>query len=74
MNGAIVSSSQTPGEVSDLNWQIKCVGDFNGDGKVDVFWQHATSGQTAIWLMSGSTVTDVGAPGTVSDLNWQIAN
>jgi hypothetical protein len=74
MNGAIVSSSQTPGVVGDLNWQIKGVGDFNGDGKADVLWRHATSGQTAIWLMDGATISSIGAPGTVSDLNWQIMN
>ena len=29
-------------------------GDFNGDGKGDILWQH-DSGQAPIWLMSGTS-------------------
>jgi hypothetical protein len=45
--------------------------DFDGDWKTDIFWRHATSGQTAVWLMYGPFYS-IGSPGTVSDLNWQI--
>ena len=31
-------------------------GDFNGDGKSDVFW-HNSDGRTAIWTMDGTTIT-----------------
>ena len=72
MNGATITSIGAPGTVSDLNWQVKGIGDFNGDGKADVLWQHVTSGQTAIWFMNGATITSIGSPGTVSDTNWQI--
>jgi hypothetical protein len=45
--------------------------DVNSNAKTDILWHHATSGQTAVWLMDGSTYS-MGSPGTVGDLNWQI--
>ena len=48
------------------------LGDFNGDGKLDIAWRHATSGQVFVWLMNGTTVMGSGSPGTVADLAWQI--
>jgi hypothetical protein len=48
--------------------------DFDGDGKTDFLWHHATSGQTALWLIDGVTISSIGPPGVVSELNWQIAN
>lgn len=41
---------------NDLNWDIVDTGDFNGDGNVDFFWQHQTTGATAIWYMSNNYV------------------
>jgi hypothetical protein len=38
-----------------LNWQIKGLGDYNGDGKNDIFWQHRTTGQVVVWLLDGVT-------------------
>ena len=54
------------------DWQIKGVGDFNGDGKDDIVWQHA-DGQAAMWLMDGTEATFVGAVGPFNPgANWQI--
>jgi uncharacterized repeat protein (TIGR01451 family) len=54
------------------DWQIKGVGDFNGDGKDDLVWQH-TNGQAAMWLMDGTDTTFVGAVGPFNPgANWQI--
>jgi hypothetical protein len=33
-------------------WSVKLIGDFNGDAKSDILWQH-TDGSVAIWLMNG---------------------
>ena len=35
------------------SWQVEGTGDFNGDGKSDILWQH--DGTPAIWLMDGTT-------------------
>jgi hypothetical protein len=73
MDGATVTSVESPEVVvSDLNWQIKGVGDFNGDGMVDILWHHAITGWTSIWIMNGATKSSYGSPGKVGDLNWQI--
>jgi hypothetical protein len=33
-------------------WQVRGVGDFNGDGHADILWRQ-TNGQVGIWYMSG---------------------
>jgi hypothetical protein len=53
---------------------IEEIGDFNGDGRSDILWQH-TNGTVGIWLMNGppTTVTrsSVGYPGGAGS-EWQI--
>jgi hypothetical protein len=60
--------------VSDPNWSIVGVADFNGDSQPDLLWRDASSGRTTIWHMEGPTwnggYADV-VP-TVSDPNWSI--
>jgi hypothetical protein len=82
MNGASRTSEVFFGSspVSDTNWRIVGVADFNKDGNLDLVWQHATTYQIAIWYMNGlnllsSTIT---SPSTASgwwivgigDFNW----
>ncbi len=61
--------------VADLNWEIKGVGDIDGDGKADLVWQHRTGGWLAAWLMNGANVisTRMLSIGQIPDLDWQIA-
>ncbi|PYN24369.1 MAG: VCBS repeat-containing protein, partial [Candidatus Rokuibacteriota bacterium] len=47
-------------------------GDFNGDGKADLLWRHAQSGEVQVWLMNGAAITASGSPFTVPDPNWKI--
>jgi hypothetical protein len=37
---------------SGSGWSVKQIGDFNGDGKSDLVWQHS-DGTTSLWLMNG---------------------
>ncbi len=64
----------TPGSVSDVNWHIVGTGDFNGDGKTDLAWQHQTNGLIAVWLMDGTVMTSgiLFSPSGVSDTNWKV--
>lgn len=43
--------------VSDLDWHIKGVGDYNKDGNVDIVWQNYRTGGIGIWLMNGTKFT-----------------
>ncbi|MBF0291400.1 MAG: VCBS repeat-containing protein, partial [Nitrospinae bacterium] len=37
-------------------WQAQGIGDFDGDGKNDLLWRDAESGQVAVWMMNGVDV------------------
>ena len=59
--------------VADLNWQIAAVGDYDGDGKADVLWRHATSGDNYLYFMDGTTIKpSEGYLRTVTDQNWRV--
>src|SRR5947207_10208823 len=68
-----------PGEgflrtVADLNWQVKGVGDFDGDGAADILWRNAATGENYIYPMHGRTIKPTeGYLRTVADPDWQIA-
>jgi hypothetical protein len=40
--------------ISDPNWTIAGVADFNADGKPDILWRNASIGQTTVWYMNGA--------------------
>jgi hypothetical protein len=63
-----------PGQVADLSWQVRAVGDLNGDGQADLVWQRAGSGTLAAWLLNGVALA-AGvplSPAAVPDTNWRI--
>ncbi len=76
MNGTSLVSAPffTPAQVSDTNWKIAGVDDFNADGKPDLVWQHQATGQLGVWYMNGTTrlQAPLFTPNQVSDTNWKI--
>jgi hypothetical protein len=46
------------------------VGDYNADGKSDLLWRD-TSGNTAIWFMSGTAVASTAGVGNVPTI-WTV--
>jgi hypothetical protein len=64
--------------VADLSWEMRAVGDMNGDGSPDLVWQHATSGRLAVWFMSGSrligssSIFNAARSSVETDLDWKI--
>ena len=76
MNGATATSDSllTPAQISGNDWKIVGAGDFNGDGKPDLVWQHTSRGWLAVWFMNGSTMQSAVylSPSQVTDLNWRI--
>lgn len=59
----------------DMNWEIRGVGDMNGDNRADLVWQHRTDGRLAGWFMNGFHIIGWGylSVSRVPDLNWKIA-
>ena len=60
--------------LSDPNWSIVGVADFNGDNHPDLLWRNTSTGRTTIWYMDGPAwnggYADV-LP-TLNDPNWSI--
>jgi hypothetical protein len=75
MNGGTITSSLSVTTVPDPdNWKVAGNGDYDGDGKSDILWRHATTGQNHMYLMDSSTVAGSLSVTTVPDPdNWQVA-
>jgi hypothetical protein len=59
--------------ITDQNWRIVGVGDFNGDGKADILWRNASTGENYLYPMNGTTIlAGEGYLRTVADQNWRI--
>ena len=58
MSGDAVGSTGflTPNNVGDKGWTVVGTGDFNGDGRSDLLYQH-TDGTLAVWYMNGTTMS-----------------
>ncbi|MFS8063994.1 MAG: FG-GAP repeat domain-containing protein [Luteimonas sp.] len=69
------STPQAVVSVTNLNWYVDDVGDFDGDGKADVFWRNSGSGAVGtganvIWK-SGNAYTPQ-ATAAVTNLAWVV--
>ena len=69
-NGQVTSSSAL-GNVTS-NFVFRGVGDFDGDGNIDILWQDTNTGTLSIWFTNGSQVTS-GASITAVASNWSVA-
>jgi hypothetical protein len=58
--------------VADQNWQVAGVGDFDGDGKDDILWRNAATGENYIYMMNGLVIHAEGYFRTVADMNWHV--
>jgi hypothetical protein len=54
---SVTLSPQAFERVSDTNWKVVGVVDFNVDGKPDLLWHERTQGWLVAWLCDGLTVT-----------------
>jgi hypothetical protein len=75
MNGReIIGNEGHVRTVADLNWHVAGTGDFDGDGKADILWRNASTGQNYIYFMDGRTIKPgEGFTRTVPAPHWQVA-
>src|SRR5688572_7574005 len=60
--------------VTDLNWQVAGIGDFDGDAKADVLWRNSATGENYLYFMDGKAIKpSEGYLRAVPDQNWQVA-
>jgi hypothetical protein len=73
MSGTAIMGEGFLRTVADTRWEIKGVGDFDGDGKADIAWRHSQSGENYLYPMDGTTIKPTeGFLRTVADLDWKI--
>ena len=62
MDGSTIATSTGVNTVP-TTWQVVGTGDYNGDGKADILWRNASSGQNWMYLMDGATISTSVAEG-----------
>ncbi len=71
MNGFVNTSAVSLPAVTDQNWQMAKVADFDRDGDLDILWRNSASGSNSLWIMDGATyVSFVNFPAVAT--NWVV--
>jgi hypothetical protein len=67
MNGTqgLAGSRDTTSQ-ADASWQLQGLGDLNGDGRADILWRSASSGELFAWLQNGRQLSGGGSLGTLT--------
>jgi hypothetical protein len=71
MNGVAQVGAGSLPSVPDQSWKVGNLSDFNGDGRLDIFWRNIANGSNTIWYMSGLNVLGYGNTFNL-DQNWRI--
>ncbi|MCX6581162.1 MAG: hypothetical protein NT166_13365 [Candidatus Aminicenantes bacterium] len=73
MNGtALVRTEQL--SAFNVDWEITGVGDYDGNGKPDIFWRHKIDGRDTVWIMDGLSRQKAEPLTQVTNKDWRIEN
>jgi uncharacterized protein (DUF1800 family) len=75
MNGATPTNEAPLPPLTDRDYVLAGMGDFNldGQGRADLLWRHQASGERFYWPMNGATPGATIALGQNVDTDWRIA-
>ncbi len=67
-----------PGEgylrtVLEQAWMVQGTGDYDGDGKADILWRNATTGENYIYPMDGTTIKPIEGYVRTMGPTWRVA-
>lgn len=76
MNGSQVLSGvklSIP-QMSTPGWQVRAVGDADGDRRADILWHKSDTGELALWMLNGATVTGTSrlSVPSMTNTDWQM--
>jgi len=54
------------------DWHVVGTGDFDGDGRADLFWRDAATGQSRIWFMTGMSLVPDPRVTTTANTAWTV--
>ncbi|SDW23965.1 Nucleoid-associated protein YgaU, contains BON and LysM domains [Lysobacter enzymogenes] len=69
----LAGSGQTTA-VPDLPFQVVAIGDFNGDGRSDLYWRNKVTGECYVWIMNGTSATGITRVHVETDQAWQVVS
>ncbi len=71
VQGGQVTSTTVLGTVTS-NFVFQGIGDFDGDGNIDILWRDTNSGALSIWFTNATQGISIGSVGALPS-NWSVA-